>query len=356
MQIYAPLIKADTARHEITGVIAVEMPDSAGEIMDYAASKPLFIAWSERVKKITGGKSLGNVRDSHTSKAVGKIVKMTFDDTNKAVRVVAKIVDAEAWQKVVEGIFGGFSIGGAYGWKQQVQGLTRYQALPMEVSLVDIPAIPGAVFDAVKAAQIKELKKMDNTKLIEALQSAGLTEEQVAALADKLGAMMADGMAEMQKDAPPADADAASESTEPEAAPALTAEDVKSIVSDLLVEYGLIASTGGNEMAMGQRIDGLAKSIAASAPAAALQKAQAQIDGVEKSVAKLAEQMVELAKRAASGGPVLRAVPLDAAQETGIESLRKSLTVITDPATAQAVRNEIARLEIRAAQITKGQK
>lgn len=59
--------------------------------------------------------SYGKVRHSHTSKAVGKVIKLIFNDAAKAIRMEVKVVDAEAWQKVIEGVFTGFSIGGRYG-------------------------------------------------------------------------------------------------------------------------------------------------------------------------------------------------------------------------------------------------
>ena len=145
--LFIPLTKADEARREVWGVAAIEQSDQSGEIMDYEKSKPYFWEWSKRVEKASGGKSRGNVRDSHTLKAVGKVIKLLFDDAAKAVRVGVKVLDSEAWQKVTEGVFTGFSIGGRYGerWSDPLnKSLTRYVAIPNEISLVDLPCIPGA--------------------------------------------------------------------------------------------------------------------------------------------------------------------------------------------------------------------
>ena len=58
MQTFIPLRKVeDTGEDKVTlwGYAAVEEPDHSGEIMDYATSKPQFVAWSNRLSKATGG-------------------------------------------------------------------------------------------------------------------------------------------------------------------------------------------------------------------------------------------------------------------------------------------------------------
>ena len=47
MQLFARITKVDETLHEVHGRIAEEIPDSIGEIMDYAMSKPRFQEWSE---------------------------------------------------------------------------------------------------------------------------------------------------------------------------------------------------------------------------------------------------------------------------------------------------------------------
>lgn len=161
---FFPLQKADARLREVWGVGAIEQPDRGKEIMDYGASKPHFAEWSDGVSKSTGGKSLGNVRAGHggAAAAVGKIISLQFDDLNKRVVVGVKVVDDDAWRKVEEGVYTGFSIGGDYGkrWPDPVyKGYTRYEAIPMELSLVDLPCIPGATFEMVKADGASELRK-----------------------------------------------------------------------------------------------------------------------------------------------------------------------------------------------------
>ncbi len=54
------------------------------------------------------------------------------------------------WKKVEAGVYTGFSIGGAYVKRYRDGAVTRYVARPSEVSLVDNPCNPDAVFQLVK--------------------------------------------------------------------------------------------------------------------------------------------------------------------------------------------------------------
>ena len=53
MQLFARITKVDETLHEVHGRIAEEIPDSIGEIMDYAMSKPRFQEWSEDFEAAT---------------------------------------------------------------------------------------------------------------------------------------------------------------------------------------------------------------------------------------------------------------------------------------------------------------
>jgi len=151
MNLFARLLKVDVARQEVTGRIAREEPDASKEIMDYETSKPLFRAWSESFHVATGGMSKGNVRAMHGKVAAGKLTEISFDDAQKAVDVVAHIVDAAEWEKCLKGVYTGFSIGGSYAKRWEDGELMRYTAKPSEVSLVDNPCIKSARFSLVKA-------------------------------------------------------------------------------------------------------------------------------------------------------------------------------------------------------------
>jgi hypothetical protein len=157
MNVFAQIRKVDEAKRLVFGRAAEEVVDKSGEIMDYSSTKPHFQKWSAEVQADTDGKSLGNLRAMHGKVAAGKLTDIVFDDEAKAIDVVAKVVDDQEWKKVLEGVYTGFSIGGAYVGESKVekingQEVKRYTAKPSELSLVDRPCIPTAKFFEVQKA------------------------------------------------------------------------------------------------------------------------------------------------------------------------------------------------------------
>lgn len=150
------MMKIDEERRLIYGRATEEVPDRSDEIFDYNTSKPYFQAWSASVHKDSGGKSFGNLRSMHSSIAAGRLEEITFLDKDKAIDIVAKVVDDAEWKKVQEGVYTGFSVGGKYEkkWADEVdkKKVMRFTASPAEVSLVDRPCCPTArFFDVLKA-------------------------------------------------------------------------------------------------------------------------------------------------------------------------------------------------------------
>lgn len=158
-QIFFKIAKVDAAKREVRGTMVAEEPDKDGEIFDYETSVGYVKAWSEGFDKATNGKSLGNVREMHGKSAAGKVIDIEFDDAAKTIAINTKIVDNDAWAKCDEGVYTGFSIGGTYikTWKDGQY--TRYTADLAEVSIVDNPCVPGALFTAVKADGTQEMRK-----------------------------------------------------------------------------------------------------------------------------------------------------------------------------------------------------
>lgn len=161
MQLFARITKVDEASRTVEGVIADETPDKSGEIFDYAKSKPHFLAWSEGIAKATEGKNLGNVRVMHGNTVAGVTKELNFDDAAKAIAVKAHIADDNEWNKTLAGCYTGFSIGGRYGAKWDDGNLKRYEAIPSEYSLVDLPCNPSAQFTVIKADGSQELRKFE---------------------------------------------------------------------------------------------------------------------------------------------------------------------------------------------------
>jgi hypothetical protein len=159
MKMFIPLRKIDAKQRTVYGTAVSEIADRSNEIFDYASSKPYFKAWSENALKISGGKSIGNVRGMHSNIAVGKLTSISYDDDRKAIKISAKIIDDTEWRKVEEGVYTGFSIGGRYLKRWDDGDLKRYTADPSEISLVDLPCVPSATFSMIKADGSEVLRK-----------------------------------------------------------------------------------------------------------------------------------------------------------------------------------------------------
>lgn len=160
--LFIPITKVDVEKRLVYGTIAEEIPDKAGEIMDYASARPEFETWSAEIARASDGKSVGNLRAMHGQVAAGKLESIAFDDEAKKIECCGKVVDDAEWNKVLEGVYTGFSMGGKYlkRWKDEnAPELVRYTPQPSEVSLVDNPCIPTATFEVVKEDGTTELRK-----------------------------------------------------------------------------------------------------------------------------------------------------------------------------------------------------
>jgi hypothetical protein len=172
--IFIPLTKVDEEKRLVFGLVAGQVRDKSGEIMHYGLSKPNFVTWSGAMEKASNGQSVGNLRAMHKSVAAGKITSLTFDDENQRIECCGKVVDDAEWNKVLEGVYTGFSVGGDYGkrWKDPKDpGTTWYVAVPNEISLVDNPCITQATFEVVKSDGTKELRKFHQPTEAERLET-----------------------------------------------------------------------------------------------------------------------------------------------------------------------------------------
>ncbi|WP_404711750.1 hypothetical protein [Sphingomonas sp. MMS24-J13] len=184
LALFIPLAKADAARRLVYGHFD-ETPDRAGEVFDYASSKPHIAAWSGGIAKASDGKSYGNIRAQHGRNACGKLVDISFDDELKKVGFVAKIVDDDEWRKVEEGVYTGFSPGGRYAKRWQDGAVKRYTADVRELSIVDVPCNPAATFTMIKADGAEEPVRFILAKAYEPGNDATL--DRAAALAQAAG-------------------------------------------------------------------------------------------------------------------------------------------------------------------------
>lgn len=140
MKIYLPFAKVDAGNREVWGYASTEARDDQGEIVKRDA---LMAALGDYMR-------FANIREMHQLSAVGVAREAAIDD--KGLYVGARIVDDQAWQKVVEGVYKGYSIGGRVTQRDATDYKTITGLVLNEISLVDRPANPEAVFDYWKAA------------------------------------------------------------------------------------------------------------------------------------------------------------------------------------------------------------
>jgi hypothetical protein len=165
-----PLTKVDQGRRIVSGFASLDNLDKQNDIVTTEASMNAF------------AKFRGNIREMHQPSAVGKMVSFKeekyFDPESKkfykGVYVSAYISKGaqDAWEKVLDGTYTGFSIGGrmnkwddAYDEKsdEQIRIIKDYDLI--ELSLVDSPANQFASIMSVEKVDGVDVIKGDETIL-----------------------------------------------------------------------------------------------------------------------------------------------------------------------------------------------
>lgn len=137
LNLYVQFSKKNDSEQIVEGYASTEDLDSQGEIVRFEAIK----------KALPDYMKFGNIREMHQHSAVGKAVKAIPDEQRRGLFLSAKIVDKVAWEKVQAGVYNGFSIGGRV--LKQV-GNEIQDLMLNEISVVDRPANPAALFSLVK--------------------------------------------------------------------------------------------------------------------------------------------------------------------------------------------------------------
>lgn len=165
---FIPFVKVDAARREVWGIVTAEVPDKDDEVCDYAKSKPYYKAVIEEMSKATNGVNFFPLREMHQLSAAGKCIGFDFKDADREIVMGFKVVDDDAWKKVDEGVYTGFSQGGRKVGEQTpdpvYKGCMRYTADPSEVSLVDNPCLGVAHFAYVNKVGQVEMRKFLHTE------------------------------------------------------------------------------------------------------------------------------------------------------------------------------------------------
>jgi len=163
---FIPITKVDEEKREVYGIMTAEKVDKSGECLDYDQSKGEIQKWSDSIKELSKGKSLGNVRRQHSAEAVGKVVDIVFNNEAKQVECCSKITDDKTWNDILEGVINGYSIGGSYQkrWYDEELQATKYIPSIAELSVVDNPCLGVAGFEVIKAngtTEQREFKHME---------------------------------------------------------------------------------------------------------------------------------------------------------------------------------------------------
>ena len=146
LQLYWPIAKIDSDERLVYGYASTEAKDSQGEIVRKEALEAALPAYMR----------FANIREMHRPSAVGVAKEATIDENGLWLK--AKIVDDAAWQKVKEGVYKGFSIGGAVTARDSANPLVITGVELVEISLVDRPANPEAVLSVWKCDEGAALK------------------------------------------------------------------------------------------------------------------------------------------------------------------------------------------------------
>jgi HK97 family phage prohead protease len=143
MKLFAPIAKIDEAQRLVFGYASTETLDNQGEIVKKEAIEAALPDYMR----------FANIREMHQPSAVGVAREAELDD--KGLHLVAKIVDDEAWAKVIEGVYKGFSIGGRVTERDAAARHIITGVDLLEISLVDRPANPEAMIELFKAGEAR---------------------------------------------------------------------------------------------------------------------------------------------------------------------------------------------------------
>jgi len=355
---YAPITRVDAERREIELCATSEALDAHGTIFDYAASKEAFTRW------------LGNVREMHERRAVGRRVAVRCDDEARRVYVRLRISRGaqDTWEKVLDGTLRGASIGASeVDWRRErrvvagrsrwVNVATRYDLA--ELSLVDNPSNPdalGVTFVRDAAPDVTLLDPLEGDALAgeepaadeaadEAEQRAEPVERARRPLHEATRALLAGcGCAFCEA----ALATLADESLEPDA-------DAESAMTRALAA-GLRVSAARLERmdaTLGAAVAALRQQTEAQAIRAGDEQ-RADVREAARVVEELRERVARLEAQPAPGGPAARAVAVEKPLGVGafgpadeFRALEALAGRLRDPQAQLAVAAEMIRLQQR---------
>jgi hypothetical protein len=146
MRLYGAISKVepqDDGTVRVHGIATTEAVDDQGEIVRAAAIRAAIPDYMR----------FPALREMHQLSAAGTTLEAECDDDG-ITRIVAHVVDPVAVSKVKNQVYRGFSIGGRVTQREPGAPKTITGLVLNEISLVDRPANPEAIFDCWKAASM----------------------------------------------------------------------------------------------------------------------------------------------------------------------------------------------------------
>jgi phage head maturation protease len=150
---YFPFYR-DDSQHMVYGPATSESVDSYGTVFALDATREALAEYEQ----------WRTLRAMHEHIAAGTVPVLEIDDT--ALHIGARVVDPGEWQKVVSGVYRGFSIGfdpmdGRWEMRdgQEVFLFSKYRLI--EISLVDRPSNPDCTFTLFRAESTYKLAPKD---------------------------------------------------------------------------------------------------------------------------------------------------------------------------------------------------
>ena len=144
MRLYGAIQKVephDDGTVRVYGIATSEAVDEQGEVVRADAMRAAIPEYMR----------FPALREMHQLSAAGTTLEAEVGDDG-VTRIVAHVVDPVAVAKVINQVYRGFSIGGRITQREAVDPKTITGLVLTEISLVDRPANPEAVFDCWKAA------------------------------------------------------------------------------------------------------------------------------------------------------------------------------------------------------------
>lgn len=142
MRFYADIQRVDEEQRMVWGYASTEQRALDGLVITREAMSAALDDYME----------YANIREMHQPSAAGVAREGLVDDVG--LWIGAYIVDDNAWKKVVERVYKGFSIGAKITERDE-DDKTLIRGISLrEISLVDRPADPGARFDYFRAADL----------------------------------------------------------------------------------------------------------------------------------------------------------------------------------------------------------